>query len=231
MQIKICGIQNEHELQTAIDAGADAVGFLVGQLHRSKTFILASTASRLAQQLPPYITPVVVTHLTKAEEIEEIMTRANIYTVQLHDISNEEIFKLHDLLPEYAKIIVSEYMKNPKDLMGLEEIYPVIDAITLDCYNKEVNLIGQQNQDKTYNWRDAAEFVSQCPLPVIISGGISDENVADAVKQIMPYGIDACSRLKDEETGNCDQKKCVNYVKNAKIALFSDNIQNREQAL
>jgi len=224
MQIKICGIQNEHELKTAVNAGADAIGFLVGQLHRSKTFILASTASRLAQQIPPYVTPVIVTHLTKAEEIEEIMTRANIFTVQLHDVANEEIFKLRDLLPSHAKIIVYEYMKNPKDLMGLEEIYPVIDAITLDCYNKEVNSIGQQNEDKKYNWRDAAEFVSQCSLPVIISGGISDDNVSEAVNQIMPYGIDACSRLKDEETENCDQEKCVNYVKNAKLAFLNENI-------
>jgi phosphoribosylanthranilate isomerase len=224
MQIKICGIQNEHELQTAIKAGADAVGFLVGQLHRSKTFILASTASRLAQQLPPYITPVIVTHLTKAEEIEEIMTRANIYTVQLHDIANEEVFKLRDLLPSFSKIIVYEYMKNPKNLMGIEELYPVIDAITLDCYNKEVNLIGQESNDKTYNWREAAEFVSQCPIPVVISGGLSAANVSEAVKQIMPYGIDACSHLKDAETENCDQDKCVNYVKKAKLAFLIDNI-------
>ena len=221
MQIKICGIQNEHELQTAIKAGADAVGFLVGQVHRSKTFILASTASRLAQQLPPYITPVIVTHLNTAEEIEEIMRRANIYTVQLHDIANEEVFKLRDLLPPFAKIIVYEYMKNPKDLMGLEELYPVINAITLDCYNREVNLIGQQCHDKTYNWRDAAEFVSQCSIPVIISGGLSNENVGEAVKQIMPYGIDACSNLKDQETENCDLEKCVNYVKNAKLAFYN----------
>ncbi len=220
MQIKICGIQNEHELQTAIDAGADAVGFLVGQLHRSKTFILASTAGRLAQQLPPYISPVIVTHLTKAEEIEEIMLRANIYTVQLHGAANEEIFKLRDLLPPYAKIIVAEYIKNLNDLLSLEELYPVVNAITLDCYNREVALIGQQNENKAYNWRDAAEFVSQCPLPVIIAGGLSDENVAEAIKQIMPYGVDACSYLKDEETQICDQEKCVNYVRNAKLAFL-----------
>ena len=223
MQIKICGIQNEHELQTAIDAGADAVGFLVGQLHRSKTFILASTAGRLAQQLPPYITPVIVTHLVEAKEIEEIMTRANIYTVQLHGVANEEIFKLRDLLPAHAKIIVAEYIKKLNDLLGLEEIYPAINAIMLDCYNKEVALIGQQNENKTYNWRDAAEFVSQCPIPVIIGGGISAENVAEAVKQIMPYGIDACSSLKDKETETCDQQKCSNYVKNAKLAFLSEN--------
>jgi len=221
MQVKICGIQNEHELRTAIDAGADAVGFLVGQLHRSKTFILASTAGRLAQQLPPFITPVIVTHLTKAEEIEEIMTRANIYTVQLHNVANEEIFKLRDLLPAHAKIIVYEYINNAKQLMDLDELYPVINAITLDCYNKEVNLIGQHDKDKIYNWREAAEFVSQCPLPVIISGGISAENVAEVVNQTMPYGVDACSHLKDKETQDCDQEKTVNYVKNAKIAFYN----------
>ncbi len=221
MQIKICGIQNEHELQDAVKAGADAVGFLVGQLHRSKTFILASTAARLAQQLPPYITPVLVTHLNKAEEIEEIMLRSNIYTVQLHEVDNEEIFKLRDLLPPFAKIIVYEYMKNPKDPMELEELYPVIDAITLDCYNPEINLIGQESGDNTYKWRDAEEFVSQCPLPVIISGGLSSDNVEEAVKQIMPYGVDACSRLKDKETEKCDLDRCVNYVKNAKLAFYN----------
>ncbi|MBU8901135.1 MAG: phosphoribosylanthranilate isomerase [Victivallales bacterium] len=224
MQIKICGIQNEHELQTAIDAGADAVGFLVGQLHRSKTFILASTASRLAQQLPPYISPVIVTHLNKAEEVEEIMTRANIYTVQLHGVTNEEVFKLRDLLPVYAKIIICEYINNTQKLVEMEEVYPVIDAISLDCYNSEVNLIGQQDENKVYNWRDAAEFVSQCSLPVMISGGLSSENVAEAVKQIMPYGVDACSRLKDDETENCDQEKCATYVKNAKLAFLSETI-------
>jgi phosphoribosylanthranilate isomerase len=220
MQVKICGIQNEYELQTAVSAGADAVGFLVGQLHRSKTFILASTAGRLAQQLPPYITPVIVTHLTEAEEIEEIMNRANIYTVQLHGVANEEIFKLRDLLPPHAKIIVAEYIKNLKDLMGLEELYPVISAITLDCYNQEVTLIGEQSEGKSYHWRDAAEFVNQCPLPVIISGGLSGENVADAIKEIMPYGVDACSYLKDGEPETCDQQKCIDYVKNAKLAFL-----------
>ncbi|MFA6715218.1 MAG: phosphoribosylanthranilate isomerase [Victivallales bacterium] len=220
MQVKICGIQNEYELRTAVDAGADAVGFLVGQLHRSKTFILASTAGRLAQQLPPYITPVIVTHLIEAEEIVEIMKRANIFTVQLHGVANEEIFKLRDLLPPYAKIIVAEYIKNLKDLMGLEELYPVINAVTLDCYNKEVTLIGEPGEGKDYHWRDAAEFVNQCPLPVIISGGLSGGNVADAIKEIMPYGVDACSYLKDGETEICDQKKCIDYVKNAKLAFL-----------
>ena len=108
--------------------------------------------------------------------------------------------------------------------MGMEELYPVIDAITLDCYNKDVNMIGQQNENESYNWRDAAEFVSQCSLPVIISGGISAKNVAEAIKQIMPYGIDACSCLKDKDTENCDQEKCVSYVKNAKLAFLSETI-------
>ena len=221
MQVKICGIQNEYELRTAVAAGADAVGFLVGQLHKSKTFILASTAGRLAQQLPPYVTPVLVTHLTTADEIMEIVERSNIYTVQLHAVSNQEIFKLRDLLPPFAKIIVAEYIKDLRDLMELEELYPVIDAITLDCYNREAAQIGQADVQEDYNWRDATEFVTQCPLPVIVAGGLSGTNVAEAITQIMPAGVDACSYLKDQETDCCDQKKCIDYVKNAKQAFLS----------
>ena len=220
MQVKICGIQNENELLTAVNAGADAVGFLVGQLHESKTFILASTAGRLAQQLPPYVTPAIVTHLTEAEDINEIMRRANIFTVQVHGAANEEIFKLRDLLPPFAKIIIAEYIKDLRDILPLEELYPVVDAVMLDCYNRGVETIGRESEDATYNWRDAAEFVSQCPLPVIIGGALSDENVAEAIKQTMPYAVDACNSLKDSENQSCDQEKCANYVKNAKMAFL-----------
>ncbi|MDD5729232.1 MAG: hypothetical protein PHV59_11785 [Victivallales bacterium] len=221
MQVKICGIQNEYELRTAVAAGADAVGFLVGQLHKSKNFILASTAGRLAQQLPPYVTPVLTTHLTQAEEIAEIVKRSNIYTVQLHAVTNEETFKLRDLLPPFAKIIIAEYSRNLRDLLALEELYPVINAVTLDCYNHDPASVGLPGSREDYNWRDATEFVSQCPLPVILAGGLSGDNVAEAIDRVMPAAVDACSLLKDPETDNCDQKKCIDYVKNAKLAFLS----------
>ena len=83
MRIKISGIQNEAEMRMAVSCGADAVGFLVGQLHRASSFILPSSAARLAGMLPPYVCPVIVTHLTESDQIMDILRRADIYTVQI----------------------------------------------------------------------------------------------------------------------------------------------------
>ncbi|MCP3966394.1 MAG: phosphoribosylanthranilate isomerase [Lentisphaerae bacterium] len=221
MRVKICGIQNEHDLTTAVVAGADAVGFLVGQIHKSSSFILPSTANRLAKMLPPYITPVIVTHLTKAEDIKEILLRADIYTVQLHGISQKEVYKLRDILPPFSKIIIAEYAQSLKKNNKLDEIYPVIDAITLDCYNCEPALIGQESDRKEYLWRIGAEFASSCPKPVIISGGLTPENVGQVIKETRPYGVDACNALREEETCSCDQIICKEYIRNAKKAFLA----------
>jgi phosphoribosylanthranilate isomerase len=221
MRVKICGIQNEHDLQTAVEAGTDAVGFLVGQLHKSSSFILPSTAARLAHLLPPYVTPVIVTHLTTAEEIKEILDKSGIYCVQLHGIENEQVFKLRDMLPVHSKIILAEYVENLSNDNNLEELYPVIDAIALDCYNKEPSLIGVSSEGKSYEWRAGAEFVSQCPLPVILTGGLNPDNVGAAIGAVRPFGVDACTSLKDDTIASCDQEKCRNFVKRAKTAFLS----------
>ena len=90
MRVKICGIKNEAELEIAVNAGADAIGFLVGQRFPSPDFILPDKAARLAALLPPFVTPVLVTHLTEPEEIAELIERTGVTTVQLHGGSSVE---------------------------------------------------------------------------------------------------------------------------------------------
>ena len=75
MRIKICGIRNEQDMNVAVNAGADAVGFLVGQLHASRDFILPGTAARLVRMLPPFVTPVLVTHFTDPAEVFDLVDR------------------------------------------------------------------------------------------------------------------------------------------------------------
>mgnify|MGYP001147034611 FL=1 len=99
MRVKVCGIKTERDLETAVKAGADAVGFLVGQVHASHDFILASTAARLAGFLPPYVVPVIVTHLTAPDAVLDIVEQTSIQTIQLHGGSTvEEVAVLRDNL-------------------------------------------------------------------------------------------------------------------------------------
>lgn len=220
MRVKVCGIQNESDLKKAIDSDADAVGFLVGQIHQSARFILPSTAGRLARQLPPYISPVIVTHLINSDEIIEILDRAGIYCVQLHGkISFHEIEKLRNNLPDTARIILSTYLVDRETSADLDEVYPFIDAVLLDCFNIEPNQIGIF-EGKEYLWALGADFVRKCPLPVVLGGGLTPGNVTEAINRVKPYAVDACSGLRMPDSEECCLEKCRKFVFNAKIAGF-----------
>lgn len=224
MRVKISGIQNENDLDTAVRAGADAIGFMVGQIHKSTRFILPSTAARLGRRLPPYVSPVIVTHLTDAKSIMDILKHSSIYTVQLHGCSFQEMVKLHDMMPDNGKIILAAYLDDEGNFPDIQEYYAYISAVMLDCYNLEPALIGLEEPRKEYRWSSAAEFTAACPLPVIISGGLTPENVAEAVAQIKPFGVDVCAGTKAGPGENefCNAEKCRIFVREARIAGFEN---------
>ncbi len=222
MRIKICGIQNQEELDIAIAAGADAVGFQVGQLHAAKNFILPSTARRLTEELPPFVSPVLVTHLTCADDVFEIMERSGVEQVQLLRPPLEEVCRLRDRLPRQAKIIVTEYVRYAVVDFDLSEYYAVVDAVTLDCYNQEPAAIAQEQLPKHYQWDTAAEFIKNCPVPVILSGHLNPGNVADAIRQVKPFAVDACTLLKLSETGYCAPALVRQFIREANHAFLDE---------
>jgi len=222
LKIKICGNRSDQDIKIAVEAGADAVGFLVGQIHASKDFILPSTAARLAEALPPFVTPVIVTHLIEAEAIMEIISKTGIKTIQLHgDISSDETKKLRDQMPSGGKIIMSSYLVNNNCKPPLESFYPFINAVLLDCYNKEPGLIGGDDKGKKHDWAFSAEFVKNCPKPVILAGGLSPANVMEAINTVKPFGIDANSRLKTADRQGHDRESCIDFVRNSRNASTS----------
>ena len=220
MRIKICGIQNEQELHTAVAAGADAVGFHVGQVHQSRSFILPSTAARLVRELPVCVTPVLVTHYFDADEIRDLVDRTGITTIQLHNSSPEEAAALRDLLPVSGKIILARYLRPGRYDWALDDYLPLIDAVSLDAYNLDVARIETDSADKMYQWAMAAEFIASCPKTVLLAGGLSAENVGQAIGITRPVGVDGCRLLQDPETGECAPEKCNAFVRNAREADF-----------
>ncbi|MEA4862053.1 MAG: hypothetical protein AB7F40_01465 [Victivallaceae bacterium] len=214
MRVKICGIQNESELESAVAAGADAVGFQVGQLYASRSFILPSTARRLVENLPVFVVPVLVTHLTAADAIYELMEHAGVYTVQIAACKVAEVAKLRDLMPDVGKIIYTEYVHEPINEMTMAELMPLVDAINLDCYNLAPNLVGTETPNKCHAWAAGAEYVRKAQLPVILSGHLDGGNVSAAIQEVRPFAVDGCARLKRED-GFLDAASAREFVWNA----------------
>ncbi|MFA6291887.1 MAG: phosphoribosylanthranilate isomerase [Victivallales bacterium] len=219
MRIKICGIKTDADVEIVVKSGADAAGLLVGQLHTSSDFILPSTASRLAGLLPPFITPVIVTHLVDAASILDIVKKTGVTTLQLHGgNSSEDVRKICDSLPENGKIIFAVHIIKGEMVPSLEAYYPFIDAVLLDSYNMTTGQVGGTGQ--IHDWALSSRIVRTSPLPVILAGGLNPSNVEEAIRTVKPYGVDANSGLKNSEGGR-DSELCKAFVANARKAWLN----------
>ena len=217
MRVKACGIKTEKELEAAVAAGVDAVGFLVGQVHASGDFILASTAARLVRALPPYMTPVLVTHLTEPSAVWELVEQTSILTIQLHGGNTvEQVARLRDRLGPAGKLVYAVHVIDTEVVPAPEAYYPFVDAILLDSMDRSAGKVG--GTGITHNWNVSAAVVASAPLPVILAGGLNPANVAGAIRQVRPFAVDANSGLRGFD-GMLDCQLCAAFVRNAKQAL------------
>ncbi|MBQ9336336.1 MAG: phosphoribosylanthranilate isomerase [Lentisphaeria bacterium] len=214
MRVKICGVKDENELETAVNAGADAVGFLVGQRFPSQDFILPDRAARLASLLPPFVSPVLVTHLTDPEEILDLVDKTGIGTVQLHGGSTpEQTAALRKYLGSSVKLIVTLHIgKLPDEVMPAPEPYEAAaDAFLLDSFDPATGKVG--GTGRTHNWQTSAKVAASVHRPVILAGGLNPDNVAEAVRKVRPFAVDANSALRP--LGPLDPKIAAAFVQNA----------------
>ncbi len=222
MRIKINGVLSEKELEIISKSGADEVGIFVGQLYKSSLFILASTAARLVHLMPPGLTPVLDTHLVDHNEVLELVDKTGIHTINLHCWNPEEVQKLRDKLPHYAKIILTWYLDSPnRPLTVLDSIYPVIDAISLDCCNPEPD---SNSTGTDYpNWEAAAKLLPLIPIPCYLAGGICKETAPVGVETLKPYGIEADGELL-RQGGALDALACRSFADNARTTAIKVRI-------
>lgn len=222
MRVKLCGIKNETELEIAVNAGADAVGFLVGQRFPSPDFILPDKAARLAALLPPFVSPVLVTHLTEPEEIAGLVERTGVTTIQLHGGSSlEQVQTLRKYFGSSAKLILAVHVGQlPEEISPDPAPYtPFIDAFLLDSYDSVSGKVG--GTGKTHNWQLSAKIVSAVSRPVVLAGGLTPENVVEAVRIVRPYAVDANSGV--HPFGSLDARISSAFVQNALHAFSPEN--------
>lgn len=211
MRIKVCGIRDLSDALTCIAAGVDALGFLVGITHVAEDKIDPVKARKLIAQLPPFVNTVAVTHLTDPHEIREIVLATGADTVQLHaDILLENITVLRQLLPQH-KLIKCVHVSGREATETAKLWEPLVDALLLDSRTKE-RLGGT---GLVHDWKISREIVEQSKKPVILAGGLTPENVADAIIVVRPYAVDANSGLEDS-MGQKDETKVRAFVTRAR---------------
>ncbi|MEA2063516.1 MAG: phosphoribosylanthranilate isomerase [Gemmatimonadota bacterium] len=199
VRVKICGITRLEDALAAVEAGADAVGFV---FHRpSPRYIAPEKAAEIATRLPAFITSVGVFVDLEAAQIRQIAASVGLGAVQL---SGSET-------PEYCRSLELRWIKALRigaqtDLDQIS-LYGPEAAILLDSHVEGVH----GGTGKTFNWHWAAKSQEEHGR-IILAGGLGPHNVAEAIAQVRPYAVDASSLL-ETAPGIKDNEKIAAFVK------------------
>lgn len=203
IRVKICGITNLDDARAAIEAGADALGFIF--FKGSPRYVEVDAAAEIIRQAPPFVSCVGVFVDEAPEGMRMQMQRAGIHTVQLHGKESPEI------CAQVSGSVIKAF--RVKDLGTLAELprYKV-SAFLLDSY-----VPGQLGgTGARFNWEIAVQ-AKAFGTPVILAGGLTVENIADAVAKVRPYGVDVSSGV-ETSPGRKNHEKVREFIRRAKSA-------------
>lgn len=179
-RIKICGLTREEDVDAAVAAGADAIGFVLYQ--PSPRHVTAKRAAELARRLPPFVTPVLLVVNASAIEIIAACTHIPLAMLQFHgDESPEFCARVGRPFMRAARIPLDE---NPLsgaarfDLVKYAQDYSAAQAILLDAHVQ-----GYGGGGKTFNWSLLPPCVN---AHLVLSGGLTPANVTDGILQVRP---------------------------------------------
>ncbi len=184
--IKICGITNLEDARLSVEFGADALGF--NFYPKSPRFIEPERAREIIARLPDEVLKIGVFVNEKLERVVEVAGIATLGGIQLHG----------DETPDFARELKSRTGLEIIKAFGVSADFQVedvlkfdVDAILLDAYNPSE----RGGTGEVFDWEIARNVRVRCPK-LYLAGGLGPGNVADAIKKVVPYAVDACSRLE-----------------------------------
>jgi len=205
IKVKICGITNLEDARAAVEAGADALGFLC--YRKSPRYVDPEIIKRIVAGLPPFVLTVGVFVNEEAKTVRDLLDACGLAVAQLH---GDESAAYCETLGR--PVIRALRLRDPGTLLQLAEYRgrAGVRGFVVDAYSKET--YGGTGQ--VVNWDLAAEAAKAAP--VLLAGGLTRENVGDAIKKVRPYGVDVSSGV-EASPGKKDHDKIRGFVRAARL--------------
>ena len=205
VRVKICGITNLPDAQVAVEAGADALGF--NFYEKSPRCVSPATAAEISRAQPPFTLRVGVFVNPSEELVRRAIGECGLNLLQFHG----------DEPPEFCTQFGLMSMKafRVRDAGSLKELPKYqTDAWLLDAYASDT--FGGTGEK--FNWSLAVE-AQKSGRPVFLAGGLTPENVAEAIRQVQPFGVDVSSGV-ESSPGRKDHGKVRSFIKSAKSPVL-----------
>lgn len=185
-RIKICGITRADDLDAAVLAGADAVGF--NAYPKSPRFVGPEAAARLAQALPAFVTPVVLFVNATRDEIAAYLDAYPGYVLQFH--GDESVSDCEQFGNAYLKAarIDTDGSVGGIGLSDYADAFPTAQAILLDAQSEAYGGAG-----RTFDWSAAGGLPAR---RMVLAGGLTSENVGSGIAKLRPWAVDVSSGVE-----------------------------------
>jgi phosphoribosylanthranilate isomerase len=211
MRIKICGVTNADDCRLAAALGADAVGFNFYPL--SPRYIHPGLAESILQDLPPFVEPVgLFVDQPLLAVISQLRSLAAIRSIQWHGMNPEpgDAYPFR-YIPAFAVGEEKHLSEITRFLAACRELGKMPAAVLVDA--RVPGLHG--GTGRTLPWHLLAEF--RPGVPLILAGGLTPENVAEAIGIVRPYAVDVASGV-EAAPGRKDAKRLRRFIGNAREA-------------
>jgi phosphoribosylanthranilate isomerase len=202
MFVKICGITNIDDAYACVENEADAIG--LNFYPNSKRFVSFDDAAAIVREVAAYVTTVAVMVRPTVDEIAKVIDLTEVDALQVYEPRFEvEEFNFKKLLYYSVRVKGREEVKEASKLGA--------DLIFLDSYVQgEFGGTGQKS-----NWEEILESSVDLSSRFVLSGGLTCENVCDAIRKLRPFGVDTASGVEISPRKK-DHKKIREFISNAK---------------
>ena len=217
MNIQMAGIRNVEDALMCAQCGVNIIGLLVGQAHTSDDFITKELAKEIKDALPKHIKSTLITHLENAEEIINIAKFVGVDYIQLHSyLPESEVEVIKRAFPDKKLLRLIHIDSDGKLLNDINKI-KYVDYYFTDSINMRTNQVG--GTGLTHNLEADKNLIETLDKPVFIAGGLTPDNVAEAVTFCKPFGVDVNTGCRAKDGGR-DKEKVIAFVKNANSVKF-----------
>ena len=185
VKVKVCGITNAEDARAAVEAGADALGFIFYE--QSPRYVVPAVASRIIAELPPLIVTVGVFVNEGMATVRSIMDTCGLAMAQLH--GDENASYCHELSRPSMKAL---RLKDRGSLLALAEYQGRggVRGFVLDTFSE----LTYGGTGQVTDWALAADVAKS--TRILLAGGLTPDNVTEAIRAVRPYGVDVSSGVE-----------------------------------
>jgi len=187
-RVKICGHTRVEDVRASVKAGVDGVGVISGVPVDTPREVPGERAADLLDSVPPLVSGILVTMPETVEDARELVAETQPDAIQVHGtLDPDEVEELAAAIPQSVLVALDHDA-------DLDAYAAVADGLVIDSLDEA----GGGGTGRTHDWDRTAEVVERLDVPVLLAGGLTPENVAEAVETVRPFGVDTASGVERE---------------------------------